>query len=197
MSIIDKQISTTYTEQRSTGDTELDRTEIFELLSSRRRRYVISACQQLDPPLEVGDLAESVAAWECEKPVKAVTAEERRRVYTSLQQTHLPRLDDVGIIEYERGTVTDVDGIEGLEVYLEVVPEDEIPWAQYYCGLTGVAAGVIAGAGLGIYPDWIPNLMWATLVVAVFGLSAVVHLLYTRRSRLGTKGPPPEVNMNE
>jgi len=88
--------------------------------------------QELSMPIELGDLAEHVAAWELEKDVAAITSTERRRVYTSLQQTHLDKLEEAEIIECDRKTIKPTERLEDLEFYLEVVPEDEIPWAQYY-----------------------------------------------------------------
>lgn len=171
--------------------------DVFDLLSSQRRRYVIWACSQLDPPIETGELAEHIAAWEERKPRSEVSSEDRRRVYTSLQQTHLPKLNSSNIIEYERETITATDGVDNLEVYLEAVPEGEIPWAQYYVGLSAIAAGVTAGFWVGIYPEWIPSVVLPTLIVTLFGLSAVGHLVHTRRNRLSKSGPPPEVRVHE
>lgn len=67
--------------------------DVFELLSNQRRRYTVRALQDLEPPIEVGDLAEYIAAEENDTTVQALSSEERRRVYTSLQQTHLDRLE--------------------------------------------------------------------------------------------------------
>ena len=168
--------------------------DAFQLLSNRRRRYAVWACRQFDPPIDIGDLAEQIAAWEEETTVDAITAEQRRRVYTSLQQTHLPKLDEAGAIEYERGTVEPREGVEDLEFYLETVPGDDIPWAGYYLGLAGVAAVVSATVWAGIYPASIPAGLWPTLVTLVLGISATVHVWQTRRNRLEFEGPPPEVD---
>jgi len=72
--------------------------DVFSLLSNQRRRYAVRACQELETPIELGELAEHVAARECEKPISRITSEERRRVYSSLQQVHIDKLEDAGVI---------------------------------------------------------------------------------------------------
>lgn len=53
------------------------------------------------------ELAEQVAAWENETPVEQLSSPERQRTYIALYQTHLPKLDTEGIIDYNksRGTI--------------------------------------------------------------------------------------------
>ncbi|WP_434522836.1 DUF7344 domain-containing protein [Halorubrum sp. AS12] len=159
--------------------------DVFSILSNQRRRYTIRACQQLDPPFELGELAEYVAAEECGKPISEITSEERRRVYSSLQQVHLDKLEDAGVIECERKTIKPTERLEELEFYLEVVPGDEILWAEYYLGLAGVAAALTAAVWVGLYSEAIPPIAWLALLVGVLGVSAAVHYLQTKRNRLG------------
>lgn len=177
-------------------DTEqhLSRDEVFELLSSHRRRYALHAAKQADGPVELSEIAEQVAAWENDKTRSEITSDERHRVYTSMQQTHLPTMDRAGIIEYDNGTVTLTDDVGSLEVYMDVVPEQSIPWSQYYLGLSVFSTGVLVAAWAGIFPEVVPALAWAGLVVALFLVSALYHVWQSRKMRLGTTGPPPEVD---
>ena len=136
-------------------------------------------------PIELGELAEYIAAEECGKSISEITGEERRRVYTSLQQVHIDKLEDAGVIECERKTITPTQKLDELEFYLEVVPGGEIPWAEYYLGLSGVAAALVAAAWFGVYPGVVPAFGWAALVVGLFAVSAGVHYYQTKRNRLG------------
>lgn len=172
---------------------ESSRTELFRLLGNERRRYALHACKGRERPISLSDLAEQVAAWEYGKAIDEVTPEERRRVYTSMQQTHLPAMAEADVLEVEDKQVALGTRARELDIYLEVVPEGSIPWGEYYLGLSLVAAGVLGAVWLGIYPDWIPGLAWAGLVVAAFGLSATVHVWRERESRLGAGGRPPEI----
>jgi len=169
----------------------IDRGEVFDLLSNQRRRYAIHHCKREDGPVELGDLAEHVAAWELDKDVEALTSAERKRVYTSLQQTHLPTLDRAGMVEFDDRTIELTDNISELEIYLDVVPENSIPWSTYYLGLATLASIVIAGLWLEWIPtETVPELGWATIVVALFVISAIVHAIQNQRLRLGEMDEP-------
>lgn len=86
----------------STDETELDQDVIFDVLSSSRRRYVLYYLSQRDDPIELPELAREVAAWEMETAVEDLSPQERKRVYVSLYQTHVPKLDEVGLVEYDQ-----------------------------------------------------------------------------------------------
>ncbi|ELY75999.1 hypothetical protein [Natrinema pallidum] len=173
-------------------DDQLSAGEIFDLLSNQRRRYVIHYCKREDEPVPIGDLAEHVAAWELEKDVAEVTSAERKRVYTSLQQSHLPTLDRADVIAFDDRTIELTDEAAELDVYLDIVPGDSIPWGTYYLGLAAVGSVVMGGLWLEVIPtETVPELGWATLVVGLFAASAVVHVIQNRRLRLGEMERPP------
>jgi hypothetical protein len=169
-----------------------DRGEIFNLLSNHRRRYAIHYCKREQRPVELGELAEHVAAWELDKEVEGLTSAERKRVYTSLQQTHLPTLEQADMIEFDNRTIKLTEEASDLEVYLDVVPGDSVPWGIYYLGLSVVASVVMGGLWFELIPTkTVPGLGWATLVVALFATSAIVHVIQNRRMRLGKMEKPP------
>ncbi|MFC6716465.1 hypothetical protein ACFQGT_19600 [Natrialbaceae archaeon GCM10025810] len=174
------------------GDHRSERGKIFDLLSNHRRRYAIHYCKREDGPVTLGDLAEHVAAWELDKEVQELTSAERKRVYTSLQQTHLPTLERADMIEFDNRTVELTENAKDLEVYLDVVPADSIPWGSYYLGLTALGFVVLAGVWLEVVPtDTVPALGWAALVLGLVGVSAIVHVVSSRRMRLGEVERPP------
>ncbi|ELY45008.1 DUF7344 domain-containing protein [Natronorubrum sulfidifaciens] len=169
-----------------------DQGEIFDLLSNHRRRYAIHYCKREGEPVELGDLAEHVAAWELDKEIDELTSAERKRVYTSLQQTHLPTLERADMIEFDNRTIALTDHAAELDVYLDVVPANSIPWGLYYLGLAVLGSVVMAGLWLEWVPTGtVPELGWATLVFALFAVSAVVHVAQSRRMRLGEMEKPP------
>ena len=168
------------------------RGDVFDLLSNQRRRYAIHYLKREDEPVALGELAEHVAAWELGKEVEELTSTERKRIYTSLQQTHLPTLERAEMIEFDQRTIELTENARDLEVYLDVVPEDSVPWGVYYLGLSGLAGVVLAGLWLEVVPTGtISHLAWATGLVAMFAVSAVVHVLENRRMRLGRGERPP------
>ncbi|MCL9813557.1 DUF7344 domain-containing protein [Natranaeroarchaeum aerophilus] len=169
-----------------------DRGEIFDLLSNHRRRYTIHFCKQQGETVTVSDLAEQVAAWELDKEINELDSKERKRVYTSLQQTHLPTLDDAGMVVYENGEVTLTEQAERMEVYMDIVPGDSIPWGEYYLGLSIIGALVLAGVWFEVLPtETMPGLGWAFAVLVLFAGSAGYHIYQGRQNRLGEMERPP------
>ncbi|QGN07450.1 hypothetical protein Hrd1104_09095 [Halorhabdus sp. CBA1104] len=175
-------------------DSALSRDEAFDLLSNHRRRYALHAVKQTEESVELAEIAEKVAAWENDKDRKDVTSTERHRVYTSLQQTHLPTMDRAGVIDFDNGTVTLTAQAEALDIYMDVVPEDSIPWGQYYLGLAALSSGLVAGAWAGVFPSSIPDLAWAILVIVLLAGSALYHVWQSRQFRVGVGEQPPEID---
>jgi len=163
---------------------------IFDVLKNRRRRYTLHYLKQQERPVELSELAEQVAAWENDTTVEGLSANERKSVYTSLYQTHLPKLADAGIVEYNqnRGVVELSGNAAQLEGYLR--PQDEFPWIRYYLGLAAVSAVLVIGDLLGVPPfEAIPDEIWGVLIVAAFAVSALAH--YVRRRQLSRQEKPP------
>ncbi|WP_224269160.1 DUF7344 domain-containing protein [Haloprofundus salinisoli] len=178
------------------GEYSLSREDAFETLSNRRRRYAIHALLQEDAPVELGELSRQVAAWETGQSPSAVTSEERRRVYNALQQSHLPKMHDVGVVEYDRdrGIISTTTEASNLHVYLEIVPGNDIPWSVYYL-LLGAFSLSFAGAVVGGLPPFgaIPALVGALVPGLLIVTSAAVHTFHSRGQRLGRDGLPPEL----
>jgi len=163
------------------------RDEVFTALSNRRRRNVITYLKEHGDDARVRDIAEQLAAWENGLEINEVTYKQRKRVYTALHQSHLPKLAEGGFIAYEpnRGIVSLTEESRQLEMYLEVVSENEIPWSEYYVGLA-IVCGLLAGAAwIGTVPfAGISGYAYAVLFALLFGASGVVHRTVTRRNRV-------------
>jgi hypothetical protein len=173
-------------------DTGVDRDETFELLSNHRRRYALHYCKRRDDPVTLSDLAEQVAAWEHNKSVNEITSSERKRTYTSLQQTHLPSMEEAGIIEWD-DDIELTPAAEQLNVYMDIVPEASVSWGVYYLWLSAIGGVVLAFAWFDLVPVPAPDLLWAVLVVAGFAASAAVHVYRDRQNKLGRAERPPEL----
>jgi hypothetical protein len=175
----------------------LTEADVFEILSNQRRRFVFHYLKQRDREVYLRELAEHVAAWECDKPVAALESGEKKRVKTALHQHHLPKMDETGFLEYDRmrETVTIGEEAADLEVYLDVVPKADVPWSRYYLGLAGAGAGLIAAKWLNLVPASMPETSCAAFLVAALLVSASVHTYFNRsRLRLGGTDRPPEID---
>lgn len=97
---------------RLTIDTALE-----VLASAQRRRLLGYLLDETDPPTNRDELAEQMAVRDAD----------RQTVETSLAHHHLPRLDDVGVIEYDHrsGGVRFDETLEDLEPLLVLCEEWE------------------------------------------------------------------------
>ncbi|WP_459192007.1 DUF7344 domain-containing protein [Halosimplex sp. J119] len=149
------QASPTETEQaveaEEEQDTQLPLDHVFEILKNERRRTVLHYLRDHGETVALGDLAEHVAAVENGTTVAQVTSNERKCVYVGLYQCHLPKMDDMDIVDFNqnRGRISLGPNADQLFEYLEESDETERPWPLYYGSLTGVGAALLVASQLG------------------------------------------------
>lgn len=151
---------------------------VFEILSNTRRRMVLYYLRQYDGSATVQELAEQIAALENDVPVSDLTRQQRKRVYVSLYQTHLPKLEQTGIIEYdddgEEVFLTDRAG--EIDSYLTPATESEYPWQLHYLALAVVGGSLFVLSFVGVpVIAAIPSLGLGLALMIAFALSAVVQ----------------------
>lgn len=176
--------------------TDISEDELFDVLSNQRRRFAVHLLKREEGSLEIGDMAEQIAAWENGIETKEITGSDRKRVYTALQQSHLPKMDRAGVIEFNksRGVIEATPAIEDVDLYLDVVEGKEIPWSEYYLGLSGVALALVAAVWVGAWPfALLPEVAWTLAIVVAFAFSALTHKYYTARMKVGQAEEPPEL----
>lgn len=174
-------------------DTSLSQDVVFELLSSPRRRYILYYLRKENGQVELTSLAEQVAAWENETDVDKITEQERKRVYVSLYQTHIPRLDEAGVIEYDRdsGMVSLAGEAREIDHYLDAT-EEPVSWQWMYLVLA-VASATLLGlttAQIGLFAG-VSETVVAIAILAVFTVTAIAHTVYMMMHR---RAIPTELN---
>jgi predicted transcriptional regulator len=157
---------------------ELDETDIHDVLRNDRRRLVIERLQAVEDGSEsVRELSERIAAEESGEspPPRNI----RQSVYVSLHQTHLPKLDDLGIVEYDSDSkrVRLAECADEVAVYMEVVPQDGISWAEYYLGvgLLGLGLSVAVASGMPVLSGALGTALVALLFVVLVA-SSLYHV---------------------
>ncbi|WP_255166999.1 DUF7344 domain-containing protein [Natrononativus amylolyticus] len=144
-----------------TQPADLEKDDIFHILQTRRRRDALRYLQGTDEPVRMRDLAEQVAAWENETTVEQLSSDERQRVYISLYQSHLPKLDEEGIINYNqsRGIVERTPAADQFDPYLEPTDEEaadadgegvETNVSSYYFGAAFVSTLLLLASATGL-----------------------------------------------
>lgn len=159
------------------GASELEPAEIHDVLRNDRRRLVLQRLRDRPDDQPVRDLAEHVAGVEADEtpPPRNV----RQSVYVSLHQTHLPKLDELGIVEYdaESKNVCLAEHADEVTVYMEVVPKYGLSWGEYYLGL-GLFGGLLILAKLVGVPGLaaVEGVVLAGVLVALVLGSALYHV---------------------
>ncbi|WP_254538850.1 DUF7344 domain-containing protein [Halomarina litorea] len=148
--------------QGASADLSLD--TVFEILKNRRRRDILQYLWNHDGSANIGELAEHIAALENEIEVAALSSSQRKRVYIGLYQCHLPKMDDAGIVEFDkhRGTIALREAAAELGPYL-TPDSDETTDVSARSLAVALAVGVVVPAGvLGLGPlAAVPALGWA------------------------------------
>jgi hypothetical protein len=174
-------ISTTGREREPNTDV------VYQTLSNQRRRSVLRALLATEQ-LTVRELTAYVAARECDVPVPALEYKQRKRVYTSLVQTHLPTLAKNGIVDYDksRGTVARTDTTATFAPHLNEHPVEtaglDVAWGKRYLALAASFAVVVTLGWLGVPPlGSMPGFVYGGLFAGTLAVTAGVHLRTERR----------------
>jgi predicted transcriptional regulator len=157
---------------------EVQTDTLFEVLGNERRRRVIDLLRERETATSLDTLADHVAARENGTTVEAVTDSERKRAYTSLQQTHLPKMDEAGILRFDKseGTVAPSDRLTEYTLHLDVTPASGVTMSTIYLALSTVSVCLFLAVLLG--PGFLGRLSPLGLAAAVVGLFGAVALLF-------------------
>jgi hypothetical protein len=95
--------------------------DLFELLARPGNRYTLAYLARADGPVSYEDLVEFVVDG-ADTPAGLSTADFRNQVATRLVHSNLPKLDDAGLVEYDRAdrTVSATDATAVAVPYLEL-----------------------------------------------------------------------------
>lgn len=101
----------------------IQKDDAFHVLQNGRRRAVLRYMLDHDgrEQFRMRDLAEEVAAWEHDTTVRKLTSNERQRVYIALYQSHLPKLDEYGVIDYNQSRGI-IEPTQLVEVFAPLIP---------------------------------------------------------------------------
>jgi hypothetical protein len=126
--------------------------------------------------------------------VEEVSSQQRRRVYNALQQTHVPELEETGVVDVDRREVELTDRADEFDIYLEVVPRSDVPWSEYYLALGAVSLSALVAVALNVGPfAGVPGVAVGIFAVVAFLVSACANYYYQHESLLGGHERPPEL----
>lgn len=152
---------------------------VFEILKNSRRREVIHYLRdhEADERVSLGELAEHVAAIENDTTTDQLTSSQRKRVYVGLYQCHLPKMDDMGVVDFnqDRGHVALAPQSACLTEYLDR-PTAEVGtrWYRYYSAISTVGIAILGlSLGAGLASGLVVGLLG--LVIATFAFCSACH----------------------
>jgi len=167
----------------SSGEETLTRDVVFDVLSSARRRQVLRLLKT-EGPMELTELAEHVAARENDTTVENLTKQQRKRVYVSLYQTHVPKMEDAGLVEYDQETSMVSLKARAAEIDRYLGRDEGFRWQYVYLliAAAGLVLLVLSNTALPV----VGALSQGDLAVALVGtlaLTAIAHLAVWLRRR--------------
>jgi len=193
------------TENDAEVENTLTRDEMFHILQCRRRRLVLKYLQEHDTPAKMTDITEKIAAVEHDTTVAALKSQERQRVYIALYQSHLPKLDEEGVIKYQqnRGIVERTNLTDSFDRYLDEEPSmreaeetpdhrpvetddrssemaDSSSWPTTYAGAAGLALALLVSIYANLPNTPIPS--GVGIAIAAISVIALVAAGTMRRS---------------
>jgi len=184
------------TDAISETESELELDQVFEILKNQRRRYVLQYLNEVDDTVSMSDLAEEIAAWENDKDVSQLSSSERKRVYVGLYQCHLPKMDSMGVVSFNkpRGLIEAGPNAEVFDEYVDnETSEDDPAWHRLH-GMA--AAGGFVVLALGILAQAVvtgPVVATAALLAVVLNLgTSVAHYQWVRETDVDDTDEPGE-----
>ena len=162
------------------GNYDLPLDQIFEILKNSRRRQTLRYLEEHGGETTLSDLAEHIAALENDTTTRAITSAQRKRAYIGLYQCHLPKMDDVNVVDFDqnRGEIELGANADQLDPYLDRQPSRD--WYKIYLGVALVGTALFVGWQLtGPMIDVVSTLILVGLVAGIT-LSAVAHSIAVR-----------------
>lgn len=154
--------------------------KVFEILKNSRRRQAILYLNENEGNASLSELAEHIAALENDCPIRAISSSQRKRVYVALYQCHLPKMDDMHVVDFEknRGTVELGANASQLEPYLG--ESETFGWSRLYFAITLVGIGMLGVSLLGSAPFGLTPLVVLIALLAAIAICSITQAYFER-----------------
>jgi DNA-binding transcriptional ArsR family regulator len=156
----------------------LEESEVFHILGNDRRRAIVQLLAEESAQIDVSDVATEIAATESDST--PVPNNLYKSVYVSLQQTHLPQLQEDAVIEYDSDAKTIRPGPNFSDVlgYVDGETADRPSTLRLHLGVCLVGLVVIALAGVDVVVlSSVDPVLSSVLVLLVVAASSLYRLL--------------------
>lgn len=156
------------------GQPQLSKSDIFGVLQNDRRRCILELLYKQEK-LSIRSLSEEIARME--SGAKEPNSNVRKSIYISLLQTHIPKMESLNLITYnrEKDSVELLPAARDFDFYIETVKKGDIPWSQFYLGLSTLAV-FGSFAILTELVKWITSSQWMLFISIIFLASSLAHM---------------------
>ena len=132
--------------------------------------------------MELTELAEHIAAIENDTTVEDLTKQQRKRVYVSLYQTHVPKMEDAGLVEYDEDTTVLRLQARADEVDDYLGTDNRFRWEFVYLLVAGLGFLLVALANTEVpLIGAVPSEVVAFVVLGALLLTALTHVFQWTR----------------
>ncbi|WP_318646541.1 hypothetical protein [Methanosarcina sp.] len=158
---------------------QLSKSDIFGVLQNDRRRCVLEILHKQGNQ-SIRSLSEEIARLESGEDDPKSTI--RKSIYVSLLQTHIPKMESLGVVNYDRENdfVELLPAASDFDIYMETVKKGDIPWSHFYIGLSTLAVVGSVTIYLG-FLNLVTSNQWMLFTSSLFMVASIVHMRHVRK----------------
>lgn len=163
------------------SNTDLEEVELHSVLSNERRWMMLELLAESGKSMSARELSERIAEWETGQRPPPRNA--RQSAYVSLMQTHLPKLIQLDIVEFDESAKTVRFGSRGAQVSKHIGLESKSFSSNYrlVIGFVGIAVTATSMAAGPVVETQMTFLIAIVLFLSLIGLEVRQFVIkYTR-----------------
>lgn len=174
--------------------------QIRKAVRNMRRRYILYYLNHNGGAARIDELVDRIAAWEHGTATGEVPGRKRDSVYSSLYQTHLPKLEQIGLVRYDADdklvSITEVGERVSLRCAANGSPDRR--YLGYIVGLDVLVLALFVLRQLGVVAT---RTFFGLSAVLIVGLSLValwqLHVVRSWKRRYWRRGPDYILDVDE
>jgi len=179
---------------------EFSKREIRKILRNPRRRYTIHYIKRNGGEAPLDEVVDKVTEWENNGTEVERSAPERKSVYSSLYQRHLPKLVDMGILSYDtvERKLALTDAGDRLVLQMPTERHDCRSFSSLFLGMGSLSTLVLVLAWVGQLPTSFMFTFLGVLLVVFLVLSSFQIREYNSwKQKFERKGPDYIVEIDD